>query len=581
MRNSIDAKEIKRVDPIWRHVWVGRIWKFLWLAYTVGYLIFFIAIRGWEHQGFYFLLLAFFNMAYAIILVTNEFRQEGYWRRIGERRFAALRDPAAFRARSQPIDTEFAFQLPVTIRLHWNRAFVLGILIFLLLMFCLPLLLIWGLSGGQHFSFQLAAIIAGVFAGVFLIALFIAYFSFLRYQPQSIELTEEGVTTRYLCQQRSLRWDEARIFAQYQRGVFNRHLSGITYELSNEQTVVRWSQQRLTATYLKMESNQNCKDDFNWLLTQVAAYVARRTNLPLLDFNDQAQPTVSGAEQADPLTPYLALRKEQLLIFGLVGIFAIALIIVSATGNVFPHMPGSLNGTSNVFTAMMLVGAIMMLLGVFWILWLFLVVRRYWLQINVRRTRSKLEPARYQLPQQPRAVSAPPQPGRLGLHVNGGFLFGVTSGMSFIVLLVLTEIILRQTGLYLLITVGIALFVALFSAVFTVALRGKRQQRRIEVSSNGITSRAGVLESQMGWQEARRFLRYRALRIFPGRAKTEIYELVGDNTVVRWNWQHNRLRFVYTDPKMSPDEYDRWMEQLIGYVIERTGLPLLDLDLPE
>lgn len=583
MQSSMSTKEIKRVDPIWRRVWVGRIWKCLWLAYTVGYLIFYVAIRAWERQGFYFLLLAFFNLAFAIMLVVNEFRQEGYWRRIGARRLAALQDPTTFRARSQPIESEFALQLPVTIRLHWNRTFVIGGIIFILLLFLAPLALGVFLGGGQHMDFQVLAIISGVMLAIVLAACLLAYIFFFRYQPQSVELTEEGITTRYLCQKCSMGWDEARVFAQYQQGVYNRNVSGITYELSNAQTVVRWSQQRLTAAYLKVESNQATKDDFNWLLNQVAAYVARRTGLPLLDFNDQ-QPAGNGADQAnqqaDPLTPHLSLRRDQLLVLALMGVFAIGLIVLGITGNVFPNMPYSLTGTFSFLTVMLLVGGIMMLFGLSFILWLFLVVRRYWIKINYRRTRSKLDPGRYQLQQQPQAVDMLPQPGKLKLQVSRGFLFGLTFGIAFIMFFVLLEAMLRQTGFYLLLILLISLFISLFSSVLSVAVSGKRYQRRIEVGLNGITSSMSVMESQMGWQEARRFLRYRGLHIFPRRSKVEIYELVGDNTVVRWHWMHNRLRFMTTEPKMSPEEYDRWMEQMTGYIIERTGLPLLDLDTP-
>ncbi|GCE22482.1 hypothetical protein [Dictyobacter kobayashii] len=581
MQDTIGTKEMKRLDPIWRQVWVGRIWKFLWLAYTVGYLIFYIAMRSWQQQGFYFLLLAFFNMLVSLIIVANEFRQEHYWRRIGERRQAALQDPTALRARSQPVETELALQLPVTIRLRWKRAFWIGGLVILLIMVGAPLILGVYLGGGQRINFMALAIVFGVMAGILLIAFLLAYFFFFRYQPQSIELTDEGITTRYLRHQRSLRWEEARVFAQYQRGVFNRNISGITYELSNAQTVVRWSQQAMTATYLRVESNQTSKDDFNWLLNQVAAYVAQRTGLPLLDFNDQ-QPAGKGAAQAnmqvDPLTPHLTLRKEQLLAFGLLGAFAIILIILAISGNLFPNLQHMSSGTSNVFTGMMLIGGILILLSVGFSLWIFLMARRYWMRINQRRTLSAQEPARYQVQPQLLAVNTPPQPGKLKLQMSRGFLFGLTFGISFIIIFALMEALLRQTGLYLLIILLVAVFISLFSSIVTMALTGKRYQRRIEVWSNGITSSISVLESQMGWQEARRFQRYRGLRLLPGRAKLEIYELVGDNTVVRWHWMHNRLRFVNSEPKMSPEEYDQWMEQMTGYIIERTGLPLLDLD---
>ena len=65
------------------------------------------------------------------------------------------------------------------------------------------------------------------------------YFLFMRYQTQEIELTEEGLRTRYMGQERRLRWDDTRIFAMYDAQGIKKSAFAQTYELSNEQTVVR------------------------------------------------------------------------------------------------------------------------------------------------------------------------------------------------------------------------------------------------------------------------------------------------------------------------------------------------------
>jgi hypothetical protein len=36
-----------------------------------------------------------------------------------------------------------------------------------------------------------------------------------------------------------------------------------------------------------------------------------------------------------------------------------------------------------------------------------------------------------------------------------------------------------------------------------------------------------------------------------------------------------------TEPKLSREEFERWLNNLQGYMVERTGLTLMDLDTPE
>ncbi|GCE31459.1 hypothetical protein KDA_69430 [Dictyobacter alpinus] len=569
----------KRVDPIWRHVWTNRIWKFLWLIYTIGYLIFLVVTHVWEKQGLSSMLLAAFNLLVAVGIIVNEFKQEAYWKRLGTRRSEALQDPTSFRARNQPIGPELALQLPVTIRLHFNQTFTIVATGMILTLFVVSAGLGVYLASGSLTDWFPALIVLAIFIGMLLIAFLFIYFFWLRYQTQSIELNEEGITTRYQSQKRSIRWEDAQIFAQYEQGGFNRKVNGTTFELANQETVVRWSQQRFNATYLKVNSNQARNDDFNWLLSQVKAYVAQRTRLPLLDFNDtQSAGRGSQTDQNDPLAPHLSLNKQQLWTFSIAGIFGIGLILMALFGNTFPGTQSGFKSAGNVLNAMWLLGGGMMVLGIGTTLVTYRIARRYWLRQQKQRELSKQTPERFRASIQPQPVSTPPQPGKLDVKISPLYLFSVTFISLLVISFLLVEVIFRQTGLYLLYILLGCMLLSLFSAITTVALSGKRYQRRIEVWPNGITSRISIMESQINWQDVTSFIRYRGLRIIPGQSKIQIYELTGDNTVVRWQWPHNQLRFQKTDPTMTPKEHDRWMEHLSGYIVERTGLPLLDLD---
>jgi hypothetical protein len=570
----------KPVDPIWRHIWIDRIGKGLWLVYTLVYLCIYLFFRNWESEGPYFLLLGSFNVLVAAGIVFNEVRQERYWRRIGERRSTALHDPTSFRASNQPLAIETGLQFPVTIRLSSNTKFIASLAVSLLVFITLCVILGFYLGGGISFNWPLMLLVLGIFVAVYIVLLGVVYFVFLRAQAQSIELTEEGITTRYLGHKGSLRWEDVHIFAQYPQGVANKAAGGLAFELSNEHTVVRWSQQRVTLPYFKVQSNQNQKDDFDWLVGRVNAYIIQRTGLLLLDFKDQqAVPVNQQGQQNDPLTPHLKLNGQQLWSIGIMCLFGIAIIVLSLSGHLLPadHVP---DGLLSVAGGFLLVGGILIVAGVGISLWLYLVGRRYWQRLRPRRSLSQQDPTSFHASIQPTPIDTPPQPGKLTIQVKRSYLFSFTFGSFTIIVFLLLEAIFRKTDGSLLIIILVSLVLSLFSSLFGVVSTSKRNRRLIEIGPNGITSRINIMESHISWPDVRRFTRYRGLRLSPGRAKLQIYELAGDHTVVRWHWLHTQLRFVTTDPPMTPDEYEHWMTQVTGYVIARTGLPLLDLDDP-
>ena len=131
MYDDTGIKAIKAIDPVWKRLRFDRIWKLLFLAYILIYLIF-SAENFWRTEGAFAIFVIFF-LTFGIVGGTiNQFRWERYWKRIGQRRLEALRDPQPFVAGSQPWPSTNALPLPATIRLRWRRA-TLGVAVALII----------------------------------------------------------------------------------------------------------------------------------------------------------------------------------------------------------------------------------------------------------------------------------------------------------------------------------------------------------------------------------------------------------------------------------------------------------------
>ena len=109
----------------------------------------------------------------------------------------------------------------------------------------------------------------------------------------------------------------------------------------------------------------------------------------------------------------------------------------------------------------------------------------------------------------------------------------------------------------------------------------KAQERRLEVTPDGITGRFGGVDSQMRWQDARLFSVYRGPQLFKAVSRRQVYELASEQTVVRWLWSGSRFQMFTTEPRMGREAFDVWMERLNGYIEAQTSLPLMELDTAE
>ncbi|GCE08251.1 hypothetical protein [Dictyobacter aurantiacus] len=103
-------------------------------------------------------------------------------------------------------------------------------------------------------------------------------------------------------------------------------------------------------------------------------------------------------------------------------------------------------------------------------------------------------------------------------------------------------------------------------------------QQRIEVNAQGISTRINMIDGYIGWQDARLFARYRIMQPLIKSPRGQYYEIASQQTVVRWLANRSRVAPITTRPKMKQEQYERWLQDLAGYITERTSLSLVDLD---
>ncbi|GLV55426.1 hypothetical protein KDH_22700 [Dictyobacter sp. S3.2.2.5] len=275
--NAAQRKEIKRTDPIW---WFMRIQRVVNISLS-------ILILSWTgyylstHPRLISIISSFFTL-YMLLqpTVINHIMNERHWLRIGMRRLDILHNGESPQIQSVRLMPTKLAPLPLAVSLDWNRRTILitGITFLILLLLDLWGYIVWGFDGnGGYYVF--AAIVGPVLLFLLLILLLaLAYHAyFLR---QRIEVNEEGIKTSYQGKECSMRWEDARLFAQYSsRATGGRQ----TFELSNEQVIVRWSKEGITGNYLLKAANNFADHNYyDTLIEQVNAQVAEHSHLHLL-----------------------------------------------------------------------------------------------------------------------------------------------------------------------------------------------------------------------------------------------------------------------------------------------------------
>lgn len=225
---------------------------------------------------------------------------------------------------------------------------------------------------------------------------------------------------------------------------------------------------------------------------------------------------------------------------------------------------------------LVVIGAFLLLLAVL-MFFLSIAIRARWGNVQQARQAALRQPQRFLVRPQPVAANEAPQPGAIQWQGKRKFLisyfFTFYLLFSFILFYFVSNF--TFTVKHLIVTLISAV---LFASVMTVisTLSAKRTAKvDIQITQTGITTYLGATESSMKWEDARLFACYQERILWRTRSAVQ-YELVNEHTIVRW-LQPKRLNLLQIEPAMDQQQFEQWQEQLRGYVVKKTGLPLVEL----
>ncbi|GLV55427.1 hypothetical protein KDH_22710 [Dictyobacter sp. S3.2.2.5] len=111
--------------------------------------------------------------------------------------------------------------------------------------------------------------------------------------------------------------------------------------------------------------------------------------------------------------------------------------------------------------------------------------------------------------------------------------------------------------------------------------RNKPKWPYVEVSEGGIAAAMDKIREPLLWQNIYFFATYKGPPTHFALSTSKharYYELASPQRIIRWRYQPRLAPQMTTRPELDQQAYDRWHQQLLGYIRERTSLPLVDLD---
>jgi len=253
-----------------------RIWTILHLLLLpVGIILIVGGISNLSSFGREF----FWSGLLSILAFTLIFFQERFLRRIEQRRQEAAFGDQMLLAAEQPAPDATALSLPITIKQGMSKLFVLTFVMDALIvdtLFGYPLMRN-NPSIGSVIVICILVLITSIMFGVLVAMLY-------REFDQQIDVTEEGLTSRYKGKVSSICWSEVTLFATY--GAFETQRSKIVgiYELSGANSVVRWKWYKYKRKNLLMSLGPIISlDEYNRQMQALLSLVAAKTGLPLYD----------------------------------------------------------------------------------------------------------------------------------------------------------------------------------------------------------------------------------------------------------------------------------------------------------
>ena len=269
------------VDPMLAKLRRRRIWSILHLLLLpVGIILIVIGgTSGSSSFGRDFLWTGLLSvLVFAVI-----FFQEWFLRRIQQRRQEAAFGDQMLLAAEQPVPDATALSLPTTIKQGMSKRFVLfGVVEMLVVVVLVGGYLIYS-SMRNHLSSGFFIVI-GLFLAFFLIMTGVAFAMISRQLSQQLDITEDGLTSRYMGIVSSIRWDEATLFATYAAFGAQKSKAVSTYELSGTNSMVKWTWYKYKGRNSFMSIRPtNPIDEYNRQMQALLSLVVARTGLPLYD----------------------------------------------------------------------------------------------------------------------------------------------------------------------------------------------------------------------------------------------------------------------------------------------------------
>ena len=235
-------------------------------------------------------IYGFVVLCFSFSFVTSIY-QRRYWKRIEQRRFAAAGRDISLLASEQPVTSSESLQLPCKIEVRMgNGAIVL--LIGMVLVFALIFSAVYSwlndgflfISPDRLHTFLVLFAIVSISMVVVLLVLFLSPIGLGR---QNVEVTEQGLRSRYGGKKSFVRWEDARLFAKYNAWSMQKSGSSLSYELSSARDIARWSWVlRPNPFHIQMVPTVPF-EEYTRQMQALDALIVARTGLPLYDLRKE------------------------------------------------------------------------------------------------------------------------------------------------------------------------------------------------------------------------------------------------------------------------------------------------------
>ncbi len=286
VRRYFEERNIIKANPILTTV---RTACFLWLFAVVCMLALLIVtylIDAIFDSGQHFSRSLSFYMPLLVVYILNlaiNILQWRYWKRIEQRRFAAVWGDRTLLAAEQPMPHATSMALPITIKLRYSKEFWLlmtGTTLLMVLLFAAILTLFNNAPSLFTSNRLLFFLVSFSILAIIFVNLVVVIFAIV--SRQQIEVTERGLTTRYGGKVSSMTWNEARLFAMYDTFSVQKSGAAITYELSSAGAIARWTWVRRKTYFVGLEPTVSIDEHYGQMQA-LAELVAAKTGLPLYD----------------------------------------------------------------------------------------------------------------------------------------------------------------------------------------------------------------------------------------------------------------------------------------------------------